>query len=120
MEVTSTYNSFWLIIFSFLTIIAVIIGLIITKSKDNNLFGNIFSKHTDEHIDTTDKFSKAHTEVIALPKVYEDELHNLESDVKDIQERLIETTEDINKKLDLLIERVAKLEHISYNKNNNK
>ena len=108
---------FYPMLFSTIIIIAIIIGLIIAKGKDNNLFGNNFNKHSDEHIDTTDKFSKAHTEVITrLPEEYEKELHSLEDNVKTVQDQLIATAEDINAKLDLLIERVAKLEHIEYNK----
>ena len=122
MEDIINLRLFYPMLFSTIIIISIIVGLVIVKGKDNNLFGNIFSKHTDEHIDTTGKLSKAHTEVIAtLPKVYEEELHDLETDVKDVkdvQTRLIETTEDINHKLDLLIERVVALEEIRYNKDN--
>lgn len=108
---------FYPMLFILLLSIVIMIGIVCIKNKDNNLFGNIFNKHTDEHIDTTSKFSKAHTEVIAtLPKEYEEELHTLESDVKEINDRLIATTKDINEKLDLLIERVAKLEKKEYNK----
>lgn len=119
MTEITTINLFYPLLFLLFLAIVITIGVVCVKGNDNNLFGNIFNKHADEHIDTTDKFSKAHTEVIAhLPETYEKELHVLESDVKDIQERLIQTTEDINHKLDLLIERVAKLENIEYNKDN--
>ena len=120
MEDIINIRLFYPMLLATITIIAIIIGLVITKGKDNNLFGNIFNKHADEHIDTTEKFSKAHTEVITLPETYEKELHTLENNVKDIQDRLIATTEDINAKLDLLIERVAKLENINYNKRDSK
>ena len=66
--ITTEYNTFYLIIFGFLSLVAIVIGLVIVKRKDNNLFGNIFNKSSDNAkeitIDTTDKFSKAHTEVI--------------------------------------------------------
>ena len=109
-EVVTEYNIFWLIIFSFLTIIVITTGIVIIKSKDNNLFGNIFYKHTDEHINTTDKFSKAHSELIALPKQYEEELHSLEKSIKETNDRLLELTIDINNKIDLLVTRIIKLE----------
>lgn len=124
IETTATYNAFWLIIFTFLAIVVITIGIIFAKTKDNNLFGNIFNRHVDEHVDTTDKFSKAHTEVVALPKVYEDELHVLETDVKKANDRLssleqvakatdskiLNLTIDINNKLDLVIQRIVELE----------
>lgn len=107
IETITDYNSFWLIIFTFLTIVAVIIGIVLLKGKDTFLFTNIFNKHTAEHIDTTDKFSKAHTEVIEhLPPVYEKELHALEKNNKKIMDIL----EDISDKLNMLIE------HLAYNK----
>lgn len=118
--ITTEYNTFYLIIFGFLSLVAIVIGLVIVKRKDNNLFGNIFNKSSDNAkeitIDTTDKFSKAHTEVITcLPKHYEEELHYLEESVKDVQTRIIETTEDINNKLNIIIAKVAELEQNNNN-----
>ena len=93
----------------FLTILVVLgsITFCFFKAKDTN----IFFKHTDEHIDTTDKFSKAHTEIIhTLPTNYEQELHDIEKTLKLTDEKIIKLTEDINNKLNLIIERIQRLE----------
>lgn len=96
-----TINLFYPLLFLFLLSIVITTGIVIIKSKNNGLFGNIFNKHTAEHIDTTDKFSKAHTEVIEhLPPVYEKELHSLEKNNK----KIIDILEGMNKKLDILLE----------------
>ena len=110
----------------FLTIgfIAVVIGIVLIKGKDVKIFNkssdNIKELALDNnktHIDTTDKFSKAHTEVItALPQHYEDELHSLEKAVKNTDDKLIALAEDVNRKLDMIIERIVILEN--NNKNN--
>lgn len=110
MNTIWTINLFYPLLFLTIIVAFVIIGIVLIKAKDNSLFGNIFDKHADEHIDTTDKFAKAHTEVIALPKQYEDELHSLEVSVRDTNQRILDLTNDINKKIDVLIERIAKLE----------
>ena len=104
---TVQIHLFYPLLFLLLISIVITIGIIIAKSSDNGLFSNIFNKHTAEHIDTTDKFSKAHTEVIEhLPPVYEKELHALEKNNKKIMDIL----EDISDKLNMLIE------HLAYNK----
>lgn len=96
--------------FLFLTIIVLIatIGLVITKTKDNGLFNNIFNKHTDEHIDTTDKLSKAHTEVVEakFTPAHEKELDYIEKKIDKIEKDIIE----INDKLDAFIQKVIELE----------
>ena len=89
MTEITTINLFYPLLFLTIIVAFVIIGIVLVKAKDNSLFGNIFDKHSDEHIDTTSKFSKAHSEVISLPKQYEDELHALEISVKQTDERLI-------------------------------
>ena len=80
--------------FLFLTIIVLIatIGLVITKTKDNGLFNNIFNKHTDEHIDTTDKLSKAHTEVVEakFTPAHETQMQEISAMLTDITNRVIE------------------------------
>ena len=117
---TLTINLFYPLLFLLLLAIVITVGIVCIKHKDNNLFGNIFNKSSDNAkeitIDTTDKFSKAHTEVITcLPKHYEEELHYLEESVKDVQTRIIETTEDINNKLNIIIAKVAELEQNNNN-----
>lgn len=119
---TLTINLFYPLLFSLIAIIVITIGIVCIKHKDNNLFGNIFNKSSDNAkeitIDTTDKFSKAHSELITcLPKHYEEELHYLEESVKDVQTRMIETTEDINNKLNMILEKVVELEKNNYNNN---
>lgn len=101
MTEVTTINLFYPLLFLLLISIVITIGIIIAKSSDNGLFSNIFNKHTAEHIDTTDKFSKAHTEIIDhLPPAYEKELHSLEKNNKKIFEML----ENIIGKIDILIE----------------
>lgn len=115
IEQTYQIHLFYPMLFLLLLAIVITIGIVCVKNKDNNLFGNIFNKHTDEHIDTTGKLSKAHTEVLTLPKEYEQEIHALESDVKEIKDNLLDLTKDINDKLSLLLKRVTKLEKDKHN-----
>ena len=116
---TITINLFYPFLFLLMIAIVITIGIVLVKNKDNNLFGNIFNKSSDNAKDITldinDKFSKAHTEVItSLPQHYEDELHSLEKAVKNTENKLIVLAEDVNRKLDMIIERIVILE----NKNN--
>ena len=98
---TVEINLFYPLLFTVIGLFIIVSGVVIFKCKDSNLFNNIFNRHVDEHIDTTDKFSKAHTEVIDhLPPVYEKELHSLEKNNK----KILEMLENINGKLDILIE----------------
>ena len=113
-----SFKCFYPILFLSITVItiavAIIIGIVKVKSKDNNLFGNIFNKHVDEHIDTTDKFSKAHTEMVevvevvdGIPTQYQHELHSIEETVKKETTRLdklVDDMEEVNQKLDILLE----------------
>ena len=96
--------------FLFLTIIVLIatIGLVITKTKDNGLFNNIFNKHTDEHIDTTDKLSKAHTEVVEakFTPAHEHELHSIEEKLRSIETQM----QEISAMLTDITNRVIELE----------
>lgn len=108
------YPMLFLTIIIIAVTITIVVGLVKTKGKDNNLFGNIFNKHVDEHIDTTDKFSKAHTEMVdvvevvdGIPTQYQHELHSIEETVKKETTRLdklVDDMEEVNQKLDILLE----------------
>lgn len=108
------YPMLFLTIIIIAVTITIVVGLVKTKGKDNNLFGNIFNKHIDEHIDTTDKFSKAHTEMVevvevvdGIPTQYQHELHSIEETVKKETTRLdklVDDMEEVNQKLDILLE----------------
>ena len=112
IETITSINIFWLVVFGTIVIIStfIIIGTVIIKlkSKDNSLFGNIFNNHVDEHIDTTDKFSKIHTEIIAgLPVEYQHELHSLEVDVQKNNDLINEIKKEIN----ILADKIRLLEN---------
>lgn len=105
MEDIITLKLFYPMLFTTIVIISVVL-ICAVKS------GFQFKTHVDEHIDTTDKFSKSHTEVVSgLPIVYHKEIHNLEKEVKNTNSRIIELAKEINEKMDLLVERVTKLEN---------
>lgn len=107
-------NLFYPLLFTIIGLFIIVGGVVIVKCKDSTLFNNIFNRHVDEHIDTTDKFSKSHTEVVAgLPVIYHQEFHSLEKEVKDTNSRIIQLANEINEKMDLLIERITKLENKS-------
>lgn len=92
---------FYPLLFLTIIIIAGLITFIMFKCKDSTLFNNIFNKHVDEHIDTTDKMKDMHDNVakIAFTSVHEQEIHHIECLIK-----------EISFKLDALTERVIYLE----------
>ena len=112
MEEVFTAKLFYPMLFTTITIVLVVLIVAIkstfTKFKDSDLFNNIFNRHVDEHIDTTDKFSKAHSEVVdGIPKQYQQELHSIEVTVREEQtklNKLVQEVSDINEKLDILLE----------------
>ena len=97
---------FYPMLFTTIIAIAIITGLVITKLKDSNLFNNIFNKHTDEHIDTTDKMKSMHDNVVKadFTQSHEKEIHDIETRLKKVEQDIIEN----NKKLDFLLENVVK------------
>ena len=108
MTQITTINLFYPLISLVLIIGIVTIGIVFAKCKDSSLFNNIFNRHIDEHINTTDKFSKAHTEIIAgLPIVYQQEFHSLEFNVKANKEKIIKLENKINE----LLEKISILEN---------
>jgi polyhydroxyalkanoate synthesis regulator phasin len=112
IEETYQIHLFYPCLITILVVLIVTIGIVIIKCKDSSLFNNIFNRHVDEHIDTTDKFSKSHTEIVSgLPVVYHQEFHNLEKEVKNTNSRIVQLANEINEKMDLLVERVTKLEN---------
>ena len=114
MTQVTAINLFYPLIFIVITILIITIGTVIVKIKDSSLFNNIFDRHVDEHIDTTGKFSLSHTEIVSgLPTIYHKEFHNLEKEVKNTNSRIIQLATELNEKMDLLVERVTKLENKS-------
>ena len=107
-------NLFYPLLFIVIITITVTIGLVIAKKSSDKTQTDVFYKSNDNAKDVTihvtDRLSQAHTEVIALPERYEKELDSLEKSVKGCENKLIEITEDINNKLNLLLDRVTKLE----------
>ena len=96
MTQVTTINLFYPLMFLAIIVIAVIIGIVIIKTKDSSLFNNIFNRHVDEHIDTTNKFSLSHTEIVSgLPIIYHHEIHSLERKIKDIDKKIDELAEKI-------------------------
>lgn len=87
-----TLRLFYPMLFTTIIVLGIIVGLVITKTKDNGLFNNIFNKHTDEHIDTTDKLSKAHTEVVEAKwdNAHEKEMHDIEDKLRNIEKQMQE------------------------------
>ena len=97
MTQVTTINLFYPLMFLAIIVIAVIIGIVIIKIKDSSLFNNIFNRHVDEHIDTTNKFSLSHTEIVSgLPIVYHYEIHDLECKIKNIDKKIDELIKEIN------------------------
>lgn len=119
IEQTFQIHLFYPLLFIFLTIVVVTIGLVIKgrssdftfkdifiKHDDNNK--DIFFRHSEEHEDTTSKMKDMHTEVVdGIPTQYQHELHSIEETVKKETTRLDKLVEDmteINHKLDILLE----------------
>ena len=104
---------FYPMLFTTITIItiaiAIIIGLVKAKTKDNGLFNNIFNRHSDEHEDITDKMKSMHDNVIHVEfsEKHEKEFHSLECNIKELQKNL----KELKQQVDLLVERVIKLEN---------
>lgn len=102
---TLTINLFYPLLFTVIVVLIVTVGCVLVKCKDNNLFGNIFNKSSDNTkeitLNTTDKLSKAHTEIVEVKwdEAHEKEMHRLEVQIREIIE-----------KLDMLIKRVSILE----------
>lgn len=104
-------NLFYPLLFVVIGLFIIMASIVIIKCKDSSLFNNIFNRHVDEHIDTTDKFSKSHTEIVSgLPIIYHQELHQLETEVKNNNNRIIQLAKELNAKMDILVERVTQLE----------
>lgn len=108
MEHIWTINLFYPMLFTTIIVLGIIISLVVTKTKDNGLFNNIFNKHTDEHIDTTSKMKDMHDSVIQVPYTdkQEKELHNIETRLAKIEEDF----QILSDKLDEFIAKVIELE----------
>lgn len=112
IEETYQIHLFYPLLFVVIGLFIIMASIVIIKFKDSSLFNSIFNRHVDEHIDTTNKFSLSHTEVVSgLPIIYHKEFHQLEEDVKDNKFRIIQLAKELNEKMDILVERVTKLEN---------
>lgn len=113
---TLTINLFYPLLFTVIVVLIITIGIVLVKYKDGSLFQNIFYKSSDNAkeitIDTTDKLSKAHTEIVEVKwdKAHEKEMHAIEKDIKDLNNKFETTLREINHKMDILLERVVALE----------
>lgn len=101
MTEVTTINLFYPLLFITIGLFIIVGGVVIIKCKDSTLFNNIFNKHSDEHIDTTDKMCNMHDKVVTLAwdSTKEQELHRIECLIK-----------EISFKVDALTERVIYLE----------
>lgn len=112
IETVSSYNSFWLIIFSSIVIVAIggIIAFVVVKlkNKDTDIFFKSNDNAKEITIDTTTKMANMHTEVVdGIPTQYQHELHSIEETVKKETTRLdklVDDMEEVNQKLDILLE----------------
>lgn len=99
IETVAEYNTFWLIIFSAITIIAVggILDIVIIKlkNKDTDIFFKSSDNAKDVTIDTTDKLSKAHTEVVEAKwdNAHEKEMHDIEDKLRNIEKQMQEISD---------------------------
>lgn len=104
--IVNDYNSFWLIIFTFLTILVIVIGIVIrgkiSDRKDTVIFAKSSDNAKEVTISVTDKMADMHDGVVKaqFTESHEHELH-----------RLQRSLEEISAKLSLLTARVAKLEY---------
>jgi DNA-binding transcriptional regulator GbsR (MarR family) len=108
MEQTIQIHLFYPLLFFTLVFLGTLITIVIVKCKDSTLFNNIFNKHTDEHIDTTDKLSKAHTEVVEAKwdNAHEKEMHDIEDKLRSIEKQM----QEISSMLTDITNRVIELE----------
>lgn len=90
MEHVITIRLFYPMLFTTIIVLGIIVGLVITKTKDNGLFNNIFNKHTDEHIDTTNKMKDMHDKVIQFTPAHEKEIHLIETKMIKMEQDIIE------------------------------
>ena len=87
-------NLFYPCVFLTIIVLIVTVGIVIVKCKDSALFQNIFCK-------SSDKMEKMHEDIVksTFTTEHEKELHRLEIGIR-----------EINQKIDILVERVIKLE----------
>ena len=112
--ITNDYNSFWLIISTVLIVAIVTIGLVLRGKNSDKKDTFIFAKSSDNTKDIVLNNNKTHTQLVdGIPLQYHRELHSLEVSVEDNRNKMqeiIQIVTDMNKKLDLAIERIIELE----------
>lgn len=107
-----TFHLFYPMLFTTIGVITIVLIFatksILIKYKDNDSQNFRFKTHVEEHIDTTNKMSKMHDNVIKVDFTdkHEKELDFLEKALEKVQKEVGE----LNSKVDLLIEKVAKIE----------
>ena len=110
--ITNSYNTFWFIIFISIVIIviSVVIAIVIIKLKNKDT--DIFFKSNDNAKEITLDNNKTHTQIVSgLPIVYHKEIHDLEKAVRENDNRIVELAKELNEKMDLLLDKVIKLEN---------
>lgn len=108
---------FYPLLFIFLIVVVVTIGLVIKGKSSDKKDTFIFAKSSDNAkevtIDTTDKMKDMHHEVVErIPDSYEKELDDIEQtvDTHSTQiQNLVEKVEEINIKLDEVLMQVVEL-----------
>lgn len=112
IEQVTQIHLFYPLLALVLIVLIVAICSVIKYRNGNLTFKDIFFKSSDNAkeitVDTTDKMAKMHDNVVKLDfnSSHENELHSLETGLKELQDNV----KDLEKKVDLLIERVVNLE----------
>lgn len=126
-EIVTEYNSFWLIIFIFLTIVAIIAGIVIRGKSSNKKDTTIFTKSSDNakeitldnnkvHMDTTGKMKSMHDNVVKVDftSSHEHELDEIEQTIDTHTTQLEQLTlkvEQIDVKVDELLNQFIELKN---------
>ena len=119
LEQVTQIHLFYPLLFIFLIVVVVTIGLVIKGNKSDGTFKDIFFKSSDNAkditIDTTNKMKDMHGKVVdGIPEKYQHELHSIEITVKEEQtklNKLVQDISDINDKLDILLQWKFETEH---------
>lgn len=108
--IVNDYNSFWLINFTFLTILVVVIGIVIrgkiSDKKDTFIFAKSSDNAKEVNIHVTNKMADMHDGVVKAQFT-----ENHEHEIHRIQRKL----EEISNDLSILTERVIEIERNNNN-----
>lgn len=109
------FHAFYLLLFTFLTILVIVIGIVIrdkiSDKKDTVIFAKSSDNAKEVTISVTDKMADMHDDVVKaqFTENHEHELHRLQRGL-----------EEISAQLSILTARVLKLEQEKRYNNNNK